>query len=118
MVNRRNYHLVKEFLVHQQDTRQLDARSITRYWFYLKFLSLWADEVLFNQLAGIRPVLAVYLSTTRLDGRMGSLDTDTLKKIIQTVKRFLTWLKMKYPQEFCELASDWIEELCPPQCAL
>ena len=115
MVNRRNYHLVKEFLVHQQDTRQLDARSITRYWFYLKFLLLWADEVLFNQLASIRPAFAVYLSTTRLDRRTGSLDTDTLKKIIQTVKRFLTWLKMKYPQEFRELASDWIEELCPPR---
>ncbi len=115
MVNRRNYHLVKEFLVHQQDTRQLDARSITRYWFYLKFLLLWADEVLFNQLASIRPAFAVYLSTTRLDGRTGSLDTDTLKKIIQTVKRFFTWLKMKYPQEFRELASDWIEELCPPR---
>jgi hypothetical protein len=29
-----------------------------------------------------------------------ALDTDTLKKIIQTVKRFLTWLKMKYPRNF------------------
>ena len=114
MVNRHNYHFVKEFLTHQQDTRQLDPRSITRYWFYLKFLLLWADEVLFNQLASIRPAFAIYLSTTRLDGREGSLDTDTLKKIIQTVKRFLTWLKMKYPQEFRELTSDWIEELCPP----
>jgi|WetSurMetagenome_2_1015567.scaffolds.fasta_scaffold53143_2 integrase len=115
MVNRRNYHLVKEFLGHQQDTRQLDPRSITRYWFYLKFLLLWADEVLFNQVASIRPAFAAYLSTTRLDGRTGSLDTDTLKKIIQTVKRFLTWLKMKYPQEFRGLASDWIEELYPPR---
>jgi integrase len=115
MVNRRNYHLVKEFLGHQQDTRQLDARSTTRYWFYLKFLLLWADGVLFSELASTRPAFAVYLSTTRLEGREGSLDTTTLKKIIQTVKRFLTWLKMKYPQEFRELASDWIEELCPPR---
>ena len=87
MVNRHNYHLVKEFLLHQQDNRQLEPRSITRYWFYLKFLLLWADEILFNQLASIRPGFAIYLSTTRLDGREGSLDTATLKKIIQTVKR-------------------------------
>jgi site-specific recombinase XerC len=115
MVNRRNYHLVKEFLEHQQDTRQLDPRSITRYWFYLKFLLLWTDEIRFNKLAGIRPAFAVFLATTRLDGRAGSLDPDTLKKIIQTAKRFLTWLKMKYPQEFRELAIDWIDELCPPR---
>jgi integrase len=115
MVNRRNYHFVKEFLKHQQDTRQLDTRSVARYWFYLKFLLLRADGVLFSELARIRPTFAVYLSTTRLDGREGSLDTATLKKIIQTVKRFLAWLKMKYPQEFRELASDWIEELCPPR---
>ena len=115
MVNRRNYHLVKEFLEHQQDTRQLDSRSITRYWFYLKFLLLWADEVMFDQVAGLRPAFAVYLATTRLDGRAGSLDASTLKKIIQTSKRFLTWLKMKYPQEFRKLAIDWIDELCPPR---
>ncbi len=115
MVNRRNYRLVKEFLAHQQDTRQLDAHSITRYWFYLKFLLLWADEIMFNQLAGIHPAFAVYLSTARLDGRAGSLDSSTLKKIIQTVKRFLTWLKMKYPQECRDLSIDGINELCPPR---
>lgn len=115
MVNRRNYHLVKEYLKHQQDTRQLDPRSVTRYWFYLKFILLWTDEIRFNKLAGIHTAFAVFLATTRLDGRAGSLDPDTLKKIIQTAKRFLTWLKMKYPQEFRELSIDWINELCPPR---
>jgi hypothetical protein len=115
MVNRHNYHLVKESLKHQQDTRQLAPRSIARYWFYLKFLLLWADEFLFNKLANIRPAFTVYLATTRLDGRAGSLDPDTLKKIVQTAKRFLTWLKLKYPPEFRGLAIDWINELCPPR---
>jgi hypothetical protein len=38
MVNRRNYHR-ERVLEHQQDTCQL-TRSITRYWFHLKFLLL------------------------------------------------------------------------------
>ena len=67
------------------------------------------------RLAGLRPAFAVYLATIRLDGRTGSLDVSTLKKIIQTSKRFFTWLKMKYPQEFRELAIDWISKLYPPR---
>ena len=45
MVNRRNYRLAQEYLAYQSEVAQLDPRSVERYWFYLKYLLLWADEV-------------------------------------------------------------------------
>jgi hypothetical protein len=39
----------------------------------------------------------------------------TLKKVIQTTKRFFTWLKMTYPREFHGLPQTWIEALQMPR---
>ena len=50
MVNRRNYRLVQEYLAYQSEVAQLDPRSVDRYWFYLKYLLLWADEILFGEI--------------------------------------------------------------------
>ncbi len=115
MVNRQNYRLVKEYLAYQSEISQLDARSVERYWFYLKYLLLWADAVLLGRIANVRPTFSTFLATIRLDGESGSLSSATLKKIIQTVKRFMTWLKMTYPREFREMPVAWIEALRPPR---
>ena len=47
--------------------------------------------------------------------RLGALSPATSKKIVQTVRRFLTWLKMTYPHEFREVSVAWIESLRPPR---
>ena len=39
----------------------------------------------------------------------------TLKKIIQTTKRFFTWLKTTYPREFRDMPAAWIDTLRPPR---
>ena len=116
MVNRQNYHHAKEYLAYLSEVSQLDARSVERYWFYLKYLLLWADEVMLSKVITLRPTFATYLAAQRLDGEQGTLSPVALKKIIQTVKRFLTWLKMTYPSEFREVSVAWIEALRPPRC--
>jgi integrase len=78
---------------------------------------IWADESLLSTAADVRPTFAVYLTTTRLDGDNGQLAPATLKKIIQTVKRFFQWLKMNYPSEYRKLPPAWIDTLRTPRGA-
>ncbi len=117
MINRTNYLTAKEYLRYLGEVHQLDRRSIDRYWFYLKYLLLWADESLLCNVAEIRPTFATFLSTTRRDGEGGALAPATLKKVIQTVKRFFTWVKLTYPREYRNLTTAWIETLRPPRGA-
>ena len=115
MVDRRNYLLVKEYLDYLTEVFQLDARSVDRYWFYLKYLLLWADAILLGEVMSVRPTFASFLATSRLDGTRDPLSSTTLKKIIQLAKRFLTWAKMTYPREFRAMPVAWIEALRPPR---
>jgi len=117
MINRTNYLIAKEYLKYLDDVHQLDRRSIERYWFYLKYLLLWADETLLSEVAAIRPTFATFLSTTRRDGDEGTLAPTTLKKVVQTVKRFFTWVKLTYPREYRNLSTAWIDTLRPPRSA-
>jgi site-specific recombinase XerD len=117
MVNRNNYQVVKEYLKYLDSVQQLEARSIGRYRFYLNYLLIWADESLFSAAAEIHPTFAVYLATTRLDGASRQLAPSTLKKVIQTAKRFFLWLKMTYPREYRDLSPAWIDSLRPPRGA-
>ena len=115
MVNRHNYHLTREYLAYLDGVCQLDVRSRERYWCYLKYLLIWADETSFVRVMEIRPTFPSFLATVRLDGEQGKLAPSTLKKIIQTVKRFFTWLKLAYVREYRDLSLSWIEALRPPR---
>lgn len=115
MVNRQNYHYARQYLDYLADVTQLDQRSVDRYWFHLKHFLIWADEVALNRVAGVRPAFPAYLTSARLDGAVGSHAPSTLKKIMQTVKRFLIWLKMTYAREFRDVTTAWIDALRPPR---
>jgi integrase len=41
----------------------------------------------------------------------------TLKKILQTAKRFFKWLKTMYPQQYRHLPPAWIDALRLPRAA-
>ena len=68
-----------------------------------------------SKLIHVRPTFAVYLAANPLDGVTGTLSPVTLKKIMQTVKRFLIWLKMTYAREFRDVTTAWIDALRPPR---
>ena len=115
MVNRDNYRLAKGYLRYLCEVVQLDARSTSRYWFYLRHLLLWADGTPFCEVPTIQPAFSTYLASARAGGEAPTLAPATLKKIFQTAKRFLLWAKMTYPREFRDLPMAWIDALRPPR---
>ena len=100
MVNRRNYLWVKEHLLFVEDIRQVKPATVERYWFHLKHLLLWADEALLSLAETIRPTFPNYLSTSRLDGSAEPLAPESLRKIVQSAKRFFHWARVKHHGEF------------------
>jgi integrase len=118
MVNRRNYLLVKAYTAYLRDHMQLNASSVGRYGFYLRFLLIWADETPLSKAADIRqPSFAQFLLNTRFDGKDGPMAPCTIRKIIQTTKRFFIWARLNYPGDFRELTVAWINTLRPPMMA-
>lgn len=115
MVNRKNYILARAYLEYLDDVAQLGEETITRYWFLLKHLLLWADEVPLAHAHEIRPSFPSFLSTSRLDGGKGSLAPATLVKAIRVAKRLLNWAKLVRPVEFKRLPKHWIDSLKPPR---
>ena len=86
-----------------------------RYWFYLRHLLLWADEVPFSRAPDIRPTLPSYLASVCPRGETRAFAPATLKKIVNTNKRFFLWVKATCPREFRGLPKRWIETLRPPR---
>lgn len=117
MVNRRNYHLIKEFLGYSRDVTQLDRTSLDRYWSYLKHLLLWADEVVFGKLVDKRPTFATYLTSAREGCATSTFASVTVKKIFQTAKRFFLWAKTTYPRDFQAMPMAWMDALRLPRTA-
>lgn len=115
MVNRDNYLKAKAYLNYLREVKQLASSSVERYWSYLKHLLLWADGAALCQAVTIRPTFGTYLTDARLSDRDVGLAPTTLKKIIQTTKRFFAWLLTHYPRQFRTFPHAWIDELCPPR---
>jgi site-specific recombinase XerC len=115
VVNRNNYQQVKAYLEHLTSVMQLNPRSVSRYRFYLRHLLIWADEVSLSGAPNLRPTFSSYLAAVRQEEEAGPLAPTTLKKIIQTTKRFFTWLKTTYPSEFRGVSAAWIDTLRPPR---
>jgi site-specific recombinase XerD len=109
MVNRRNYLWVKAHLQYLEEVKQLKRNSVGRYWSYLRHLLLWADDVLFSKVTDVRPTFPSYLKNVRAYGDGGFLAPETLKKTINTSRRFFVWAKMVYPSKFRAVTKAWID---------
>jgi len=115
MVNRDNYHLTKDYLKYLDGVLQLGRASVGRYRFYLRHLLIWADEAPLYKITHIHPTFSSYLASVHLDDVTAPLAPATLKKIIQTTKRFLAWAKEQHPREFRTLPAGWLGALRPPK---
>jgi len=115
MVNRSNYLWVKAHLDYLSEVAQLKANSVDRYWFCIRHLLLWADEVPFSRAPDIRPTFPCYLASICPRGETRTFAPATLKKIVNTAKRFFLWVKATYPREFRGLPKRWIDTLRPPR---
>jgi integrase len=115
MVNRSNYRWVNEHLQYLEEVKQLDRRSVGRYWSYLRHLLLWADGVLLSRIVNVRPTFPSYLKNVRAYGDGDPLAPESLKKIVNTSKRFFIWAKLVYPSEFRSVTRAWIDTLVAPR---
>jgi len=111
MVNRTNYLWVKNFLKYLSEVQGLSERTVSRYWFHLRHLLLWADETLLSLASNIRPVFQAYV--VDLPGKSGEsiLSNETQSRIIETSKRFFEWAKIHYSSDFRITTTSWIDTL-------
>lgn len=115
MVSRSNYLCAKAYLAYLVDVAQLKPNSTGRYWCYLRHLLLWADEAPLGRAHDIHPTFPQYLASVQPRGATTSLASLTLKKIVNTSKRFFRWAKVNCPESFRTLPDRWVDTLRPPR---
>jgi integrase len=113
MVNRANYLWVKDFLRYLEETLGLSEKSVSRYWFHLRHLLVWADETLLPYAPRIHPVFQAYVMD--LPGKSGrlQLSDETQSRIVETARRFFEWAKIHSYEDFRMTKSSWIDTLRP-----
>ena len=111
MVNRTNYLWVKDFMCYLGEILGLSEKSVSRYWFHLRHLLVWADETLFPDASRIRPVFQAYVMD--LPGKSGRarLADERQSRIVETAKRFFEWAKIHSPDDFRKITPAWIDTL-------
>lgn len=105
LVHRNNYLLVMEYLEHLKDKRR-NPKSITRYWFLLKHLLLFAMDIPFPKIHKIKPSLNAYVNGLELS-------EESRKAITNHSRSFLRWCKNYHAEQFATCPQVWIEDLTP-----
>ena len=111
MVNRKNYLWTKQYLAYLVEVLNLSEKSVSRYWFHLRHLLLWADETSLGQAASIRPSFLFHVST--IPGKDGRehLATDTQRRIVDSARRFFEWASLHGSNDFSKISPGWIDML-------
>lgn len=110
MIERKNYLLVKEYLGWKKEA--VSDQSLTRIWFFLRHLLLWADEVFFGKPQFMkRNTFQNYLSNVKTQN--GLLSQESKKKILDYSRDFYKWAKDTYPRDFQSVKISWITSLKP-----
>lgn len=115
LIDRRNHHLVMEFLAYEQRLRQLSPESVRRYESYMKHLLLWAMDVPLSKAHTVEPSLISYLSSKVSVKSGNDLSRESWRKILGLSTRFFIWERNEYPKEFAELTQHWIDSLRIPK---
>jgi site-specific recombinase XerD len=113
MINRSNYKLTREYLDFLSEIKKLTPGSLHRYKLDLNHFLLWLDGTAVEKCESKRPSFSSFLQTSRMDNSEESLGVNTQKKIVQTTRRFLHWIKLYHPQRFKSLPAVWIDSLKP-----
>jgi site-specific recombinase XerD len=120
-VNRDNYLLVKQFLTYQSGHKKLDPGSVHRYECDLNYFLRWLGPSPINEAAGVEEEFVHYLQSLRRNVKKSDpdeqrpLEVATVRKAVQTTRRFLLWGKLRFPQAFEDIPPVWIEDLTAPK---
>lgn len=110
MIDRKNYLLIKTYLVWKK--RSVTEQSVSRIRFYLRHLLLWADDLFFGQFEIVnKDSFQGYLSTIKTD--KGNMSQESIKKILDYSREFYRWAKDSYPRDFQAIKPNWIVSLKP-----
>jgi len=111
MIARENYLLLKEFLQGYENAT-IGAKSLERYWAYLRHLLIWADDQLLSNAEYITPSWMEYIF--REHGHSSEhkpFSYETRKKLVGLSRRFFEWAKLNYPVQFQNVSFNWIKRL-------
>ena len=115
MINRGNFHLVKEYLQYHTEVLLRDPETINRKRLWLRHLLRWADEHLLSEAPHIRPVFPRYLATgKRADKSASPLTAIGVERGCQEARAFFNWARVTYPRQYPAITPAWIGTLQPP----
>jgi integrase len=109
LINRNNYLWVNKYLDWLLNDRHRNVETVDRYKFWLRHLLLWAMEIPFTEAHKIKTSFSVFIEKADRP-----LAPESQRKIIETARAFLRWVKLHYAQEFLGLPGYWIEDLTSP----
>lgn len=113
MIERSNYHDVKEFLNFHVAVKQSDPRTVENYRWRLKYLLEWADSKRLSSANTIKPSFPVYLDS--LDGEQSRMSAARFTAICKTARAFLSWARMAFPGRYRGVSEFWIMTIRPPR---
>lgn len=113
MINRDNWLDTKKYLEYLHNVLQLDDKTIKRRREQLRHLLEWAGSKPFSQARNIDPTFAVFLLTSRYDGKEKSLSPETMKATCNVVRHFFEWVRMEMPRKYPRINPSWIDTIRP-----
>lgn len=120
MINRINYKYQLDYLNFLKNVKSLSDETIKKAKVQINHFLIWMDEKSIDKCYQIQDSYPKFLATNRMNNptqisssEVKPLHSDTQKKNIQTIKRFLRYLKIEHPKKFNNLSLHWIESMMP-----
>jgi len=113
MSMRDNYLLVKNFLEYLGRNPKIGPDSLTRYWFSLRHLLLWAGDCPLTQAHKIKPAFPDYVAALPSPRGKSCLSDESQDKAVSLARRFFEWARRAQPADFRQIPPLWIEMLQP-----
>lgn len=113
MIHRQNWLDVKAYLHHLDVQVNRDPSTVQKYRKQLRHLLEWADATPLPQARQLVPSFPRYLVKARADGKALPLNYSTIYKGLITVRTFLHWARLEWPQRYRSVLPSWIALLQP-----
>jgi integrase len=112
MILRKNYLMVKKYLAHLREEKQLDEGTIKTAWMATRLLLEYADSQPLYRLSEKRPTLPEYLRS--INGKLTGkpLTAQYQVKMLENIRHFYAWAKMYIRGSWDrEVREAWVENL-------
>lgn len=116
MINRQNWHDVRDFLHHIEVVRLNDIETVKRARSHLRHLLEWADSMPLGKAKLLeRPTLPAYLLKARADGKSGHLAPSSIIRALSSARDFYAFARAEWPHRYHLVTERWVSTLVPPR---